>query len=62
MKLKKLSNYSNHEELEIEASEAATIGLGHLIDAIRGTRESLSESIEVIRAILDDVYADIISD
>jgi hypothetical protein len=45
MKLEKLSNYSDHEELEIEASEAAIVGLGHLIDAIHGTREGLSGSI-----------------
>lgn len=57
-----VSDYSDHEELEMEASEAATVGLGHSLEAIRGTCEGVSESLEAIRAMLDDVSVGIIDD
>ena len=40
-----VGDYSDHEELEMEAREEATIGLGDSLEAIRGTCEGLSESL-----------------
>jgi hypothetical protein len=54
-----VSDYSNHDDLEMGPSEAAMVGLGHSLEIICGTCKGVSESL---RAILDDVSVSIIDD
>jgi hypothetical protein len=57
-----VSDYSDHEELETEPREEATIELGDSLEAIGRTCKGLSKSLEEIRAILNDTSIGIIDD
>jgi hypothetical protein len=57
-----VGDYSDHEKLETEAREEATIGLRDSLEAIRGTCKGLSETLEAIGVILNDASVGIIDD
>jgi hypothetical protein len=56
-----MSDYSNHEELEMEVREKPTPELGHSLEVIRGTCEGVYK-IETIMTMLNDVIIGIIYD